>query len=38
MLSGVDMEHIFVSVSLLPSWALTATSESSLPIVFIFLA
>ena len=32
MLSGIDMEYIFVSVSLLLSWALTTTSESSLPI------
>ena len=33
ILSGIDMEHVFVSMSLLPSWALiTKTSESSLPI------
>ena len=33
MLSGIDMEHVFVSMSFLPSWALiTTTSESSLPI------
>ena len=33
MLSGIDMEHVFISKSLLPSWALiTTTSESSLPI------
>ena len=32
MLSGIDMEHVFVSMSLLPSWALiTTTSEFSLP-------
>ena len=31
MLSGIDMEHVFVSISLLLSWALmTLTSESSL--------
>ena len=33
MLSGIDMEHVFVSMFLLPSWALiTTTSESSLSI------
>ena len=33
MLSGIDMEHVFVSVSFLSSWALiTTTSESSLSI------
>ena len=33
MLSGIDMEHVFVSVSLLLSWALiTTTSGSSLRI------
>ena len=33
MLSGIDMEHVFVYMSFLPSLALiTATSESSFPI------
>ena len=33
MVSGIDMEHVFVFISLLLSWAfITTTSESSLPI------
>ena len=33
MLSGIDMKHAFVSVSLLLSWtSVTTTLESSLPI------
>ena len=33
MLSGIDMDHVFVTISLLLSWALiTITSESSLRI------
>ena len=36
MLSGIDMEHVFASMSLLPSLALIKISESSLPIHFSF--
>ena len=37
MLSGIDMEDVFVSASLLASWAvITTTSESSLPISLRF--